>query len=54
MFQSNDLMTRVRLLSRKFWIPHPPTSPVGNGIISSGIKRPGREYDHSPPHNAEV
>jgi hypothetical protein len=31
-----------------------PTSyPMGSGALSPGVKRPGREADHSPPANAE-
>jgi hypothetical protein len=26
----------------------------GEGVLSSGVKRPGREADHSPSSNAEV
>jgi hypothetical protein len=29
------------------WVP-------GGGAISLGVKRPGREADHSPPASAEV
>jgi hypothetical protein len=34
-----------------------PTQPAiqwGPGAVSSGLKRPGREDDHSPPTSAEV
>jgi hypothetical protein len=27
---------------------------MGTGALSLGVKRPGREADHSPPSNAEV
>jgi hypothetical protein len=33
---------------------HPASYPVGTGALSPGIKRPGREADHSPPTSAEV
>jgi hypothetical protein len=28
--------------------------PVGTGFSSLGVKRPGRQADHSPPTSAEV
>jgi hypothetical protein len=28
--------------------------PRGKGVLSLGIKRPGREADHSPPSSVEV
>jgi hypothetical protein len=31
-----------------------PTYPMGTGILSSGVKRPGREADHSPQTSTEV
>jgi len=31
----------------------PPIQEVP-GALSQGVKRPGREADHSPPSNAEV
>jgi hypothetical protein len=33
---------------------HPASYPMGTGALSVGIKRPGREADHSPPSSAEV
>jgi hypothetical protein len=33
---------------------HPTSYPMGNGALSPGIKRPGREADHSPPDSAVV
>jgi hypothetical protein len=33
---------------------HAPSYPMGKGALSLGVKRPGREADHSPPSNAEV
>jgi hypothetical protein len=33
---------------------HPASYPIGTGALSVGVKRPGREADHSPPSNAEV
>jgi hypothetical protein len=32
----------------------PPKNPVGTGGSFPGVKRPGRESDHSPPTTAEV
>jgi hypothetical protein len=33
---------------------HPASYPMGNRVSFPGIKRPGREADHSPPSSAEV
>jgi hypothetical protein len=33
---------------------HPASYTMGTGDSFSGVKRPGREADHSPPTNAEV
>jgi hypothetical protein len=33
---------------------HPASYPMGTGALSPGVKRPGREADHSPPTSAEV
>jgi hypothetical protein len=33
---------------------HPASYPRATGVLSSGVKRPGREADHSPPSSAEV
>jgi hypothetical protein len=33
---------------------YPASYPVGTGTLSLGIKRPGREADHSPPSGAEI
>jgi hypothetical protein len=33
---------------------HPAYYPMGTGGFFPGIKRPGREADHSPPASAEV
>jgi hypothetical protein len=33
---------------------HPASYPVGTGVSSLGVKRQGREVDHSPPSGAEV
>jgi hypothetical protein len=33
---------------------HPASYPMGTRTISLGVKRPGREADHSPPSSAEV
>jgi hypothetical protein len=32
----------------------PASYPMGNGALSSGVKRPGREADHSPATSAEA
>jgi hypothetical protein len=36
-----------------FWA-HPVSYPMGTRDLSLGVKRPGREADHSPPSSAEV
>jgi hypothetical protein len=33
---------------------HPASYPTGTRGLSLGVKRPGREADHSPPPSAEV
>jgi hypothetical protein len=33
---------------------HPASYSKGTGDLSLGVKRPGREADHSPPSSAEV
>jgi len=33
---------------------HPASCPMRNGVLSLGIKRQGREFNHSPPSGAEV
>jgi hypothetical protein len=33
---------------------HPASYPMGNGALSVGVKRQGREADHSPPSSAKV
>jgi hypothetical protein len=33
---------------------HPPPIQWVSGALSLGLKRPGREADHSPPSTAEV
>jgi hypothetical protein len=33
---------------------HPASYPMGTRGFSLGVKRPGREADHSPPSSAEV
>jgi hypothetical protein len=53
---------RVPVGSRIFSCPrrpdqlwdHPASYPVGTGVIFHGIKRLGREADHSSPASAEV
>jgi hypothetical protein len=34
--------------------PNPSSYPAGGEDLSLGVKRPGREADHSPPSSAEV
>jgi hypothetical protein len=38
--------------SDRFW-GHPASYPTGTGALSTGVKRPGREADHSPPISAK-
>jgi hypothetical protein len=33
---------------------HPTSYPINTGALSPGVKRQGREADHSPPTSAEV
>jgi hypothetical protein len=33
---------------------HRASYPMGTGVLSLRVKRPGREADHSPPSSAEV
>jgi len=33
---------------------YPPSCPLGTGVLSRWVKRPGRETDHSPPSSAKV
>jgi hypothetical protein len=33
---------------------HPASYPMGTSALSLGVKRAGREADHSPPSSAEV
>jgi len=33
---------------------HSASYPMGTGDSFSGVKRPGREADHSPPSSAKV
>jgi len=33
---------------------YPASYPMGTGVFSLGVKRPGREADQSPPSSAEV
>jgi hypothetical protein len=35
-------------------VRRPASSPMGTREFFSGVKRPGREADHSPPSSAEV
>jgi hypothetical protein len=34
--------------------PHPASYPMGTSGFSLGVKRPGREADHSSPSSAEL
>jgi len=34
-------------------VAHPASYPVGTGASATGVKRPGREGNHSPPPSAE-
>jgi hypothetical protein len=38
----------------RYYPAHLASYSMGNGTISLGVKRQGREADHSPPINAEV
>jgi hypothetical protein len=38
----------------RLWGPPPTSYPMGTGGSFPGVKRPGREPDHSPPTSAEV
>jgi len=44
------------LIRHKFYYPGPTRPPIQwvLGVLSLGVKRPGREADHSPPSSAEV
>jgi hypothetical protein len=33
---------------------HPASYSMGTGVLSSVVKRPGREADHSPPSSSQV
>jgi hypothetical protein len=33
---------------------HPASYPIGTGVVSPGVKRQGREADHSSPSSAEA
>jgi hypothetical protein len=35
-------------------VAHPASYQMGTRGLSMGVKRPGREADHSPPSSAEV
>jgi hypothetical protein len=41
-------------VSRPALGPTQPTIQWVPGILSLGVKRPGREADHSPPSSAEI
>jgi hypothetical protein len=42
------------IMSRPALGPIQPPIPWVPGVLSLGVKRPGREADHSPPSSAEV
>jgi hypothetical protein len=44
------LRHRVRTGSRD----HPTSYRMGNGSFSPGVRRPGREFDHTPPSSADL
>jgi hypothetical protein len=61
----HDRMIRVRIAAGAANFPirhrvqavsvaHPASYPMGTGDLSLGVKRPGREADHSPASSAEV
>jgi len=33
---------------------HPACYPLGTGALSRGVRRPGRDADHSPPSSAKI
>jgi hypothetical protein len=37
-----------------YWLSCPGSYPMGTGALSPGIKRSGREADHSPPSSSKV
>jgi hypothetical protein len=41
-------------VSRQALGPNQPPIQWAPGVLSLGVKRPGREADHSPPSSAEV
>jgi hypothetical protein len=50
-------MTVVSSLGKDWEIfssPPPPDRLWVSGVLSLGVKRPGREADHSPPSSAEA
>jgi len=55
--ENEDKLFWTRLPTRKIVLENMSKSasyPMGTRVPSLGIKRPGREADHSPPYNAEV
>jgi hypothetical protein len=52
---SHHMSKKFRVFNLKFplWPTQPPNHWVP-GALSLGVKRPGREADHSPPSSAEV
>jgi hypothetical protein len=58
-YELDDLGVGVRVPVRSSYHPdwlwgHPASYPMGAGTFSRGVKRQGREADHSPPSSAEV
>jgi hypothetical protein len=49
-YKTGACLTVFRLALRA----HPASYPTGTGEFPPGIKRPGREADHSPPSSVEV
>jgi hypothetical protein len=52
----DDRGSRVRFPAgiRNFSGAHPASYPIGTRVLSLGVKRLGRETDHSPPSSVEV
>jgi hypothetical protein len=49
-----DWTTEVRFPAGAGIVSSSPPRPVGSGVLSLRVKRPGREADHSPPSSADV
>jgi hypothetical protein len=52
-FRGKIFLFSIKLIS-SLGSTKPPIQSVGTGTLSSGVKRPGQETDHSPPCNVEV